>query len=187
MRKRKKWLIITIICLLLAGGIGFGIYKWVKYYKTYHIDASTWFFVEVNYYDQMTQIADHVDTTTSLYINGNLDESAYLDQMQVIQQEMVLFYSSRKQVKDKYTIDLDSYTISNKAGVESAERCYGYVENLINDCIKNSADKEKLTYLYMTYMDRLYEEVSIFQTCLSAELYGTEEEQQKQTEVQTEE
>lgn len=179
--KRRKIILILVLSLLLAAGIAFGIVKWIRYYNQYHINADEWFAAEFFFYQEMTDVAQHVDSTTSLFLNENLDESAYLEQMQVIRQEMNVFLYQHDEKKKLYKVDVNSYTLANKAGIEAAENCYQLLTNLIDDCIANAGDKDRLIYLYLSYKDRVCEEVEIFDACVTKVLLvpneqGTTEE-----------
>ena len=166
---RNKSRVIKILAILVLAGLLIlgGLWGFFKYkdYKARYLTANEWFINETGYMRGMEELCEQMDTTVSMYINKNLDEEAYLSQMQVINGELQVFFADRKEAREYYNIDVDTYDYVNKAGVESAEKTYDIMKRLVSDCITYSSDRDKLSYLYLAYMEELKDELAYYSVC----------------------
>ncbi len=166
--KIRKILLISMACLLVFIIAAESYWSW----QSKHIDADDWLVFETNYIYNARDLSEQLDFTVSLYLNNNIDEEAYLTQMEVIQKEYALFIADREETKEKVKIRPETYSYENKLGIESCERSYDLLGKLINDCVNRQiySDKEKLGYVYLAYGEELANELAVVQACLSIEL-----------------
>ena len=166
-RKIRKISRIVLLILILIF-IGVTIYEVSTVNK---ITATEWFRYETGYLYDARDLTAQLDSTVSMYINGNIDENAYLLQLDTIEKEYYLFIAERNEKHDYYDIKLDTYNYANKAGPEAAVRSYAVIESLIKDCKNpnNYLDKGKLSYIYTAYTEQLLDELVVVQECITAE------------------
>ncbi len=180
--RAKKIIIRILLILIVLGAAGFFIFRWYQKKQETELTAKEWFYFEVVYLDDMKNLTEQLDVTVSMYLNGNIDEEAYIEQMDMIKSEYVLFIATRDKDKETYHIKPETYDYANKAGPEAAERSYEIVGNLMDDCVNPSIykDKDKLTYVYLAYTDSLINELATVQSCITAEFYDelTSEEEE---------
>lgn len=169
---KRKWRKISGIILLII----LLIFILITVYEAFTVNkitAKEWFKYETGYLYDARDLTAQLDSTVAMYINGNIDESSYLLQLDTIEKEYYLFITERNDKYEYYDIRLDTYDYANKAGPEAAVRSYEIIEKLINDCKNpnNYIDKGKLSYIYTAYTEQLLDELVTVQQCITAEFH----------------
>ena len=164
----RKRVIIPLIILIILGSIGFSIYR---YYKT-TITGEERFYCDIYLMNNMNDIAEQLDTTVILYYKGNIDEEAYLTQMQMIDDEMLLFMSGVNKINEKANIRVGTHTLASKIGTDDADHIYHKVDNLVDYCMMPEyySDKDKLVYMYIAQKEQLKDDITEFYECVNAEV-----------------
>ena len=130
----RKRVIIPLIIILIASSIGIYVYR---YYKN-SITGEDRFLCEMMFMDELAEITEQLDTTISLYYNGNLNEDAYITQMQMIDDEMLIFMDRKKKFDDNVVVRLNTNTLASKKGTEAAHNIFNTFDGLVDSCMNET-------------------------------------------------
>ncbi len=168
----RKIIIISIPLLIIV--FSFIFISGKRADKKQKITGEEWFDMQSAFMEDISEIADHMDTTVTLYYNGNLSEEAYLEQMKMVKQEMVLFIASYEKTKDSVEVKLGTHKLGSKIGCDSAEKSYYFLKDMIDYCMMQeySSDKEKLIYMYLAKNNELRNILYNYSAAYTA-LYGS--------------
>lgn len=166
----KKKIIIIIVLLLLIIGTALYIFV-IKPYLDSRITGQERFNYELVFMDQIEEVSEQMDTTIILYYQGSIDESAYLNQMNMIDNEMVLFYKQYNEFEENVNVIIGTHTVASKTGLDSAKNTYKLIDDLVDYSLmeSNYKDKDKLMYLYLAQRDKIAYQLNIYNECLGAE------------------
>lgn len=161
MRKEVKLLLKILIPLVIVELlIGFIWYNFIRK-DPYELNGTQMFTASMDYFYSAQDIADQMDTTVSLYLNENIDEEAYILQMTAIRQQMNYLLKDYHEFKETYHVEIGSYSYTTKAGTEAVDQIINMLSNLIGNCLTESGDKTRLSYIYLAFIDDMIEPMAI--------------------------
>ncbi len=165
----KKKIIIISVILLIAVITVFTIIK-IKQKKEREITGEEMFIAETGFMNNIKNVSEQLDMTVSLYLNGNINTEAYLQQMNMVKQQMILFLAEYREFNEYFEVKLGSHTLGSKIGCESAENSYYMLSDLIDYCMMEEyySDKEKLSYMYIAQEKEISKELYNYKAELAA-------------------
>lgn len=168
----KKALIIIIPIILIAAGIG--IYRLTDK----RVSAQYWLASQYEYLYPAEELADSLDDVVTMYINGNLDMDGYYTQMTTIYDEMSILLQSYEEGEKENAIITGTHNDNTKAGTKAVKDGLNELSKLVNDCMTDYENKEKLAYTYLAYIQSIN---GYFETYINA--YNNEFEEDIEEEL----
>lgn len=138
------------------------------------ITGKEWFQEQESYIDNLKIYAKNLDDIYSLYISGSIDESDFLEHMEVFQKQLSLLELEYQQKQKQHPVRIGSHTYYTKIGCESVEECFDVFDRIIKMSTSKTyySDKEKMAYAYIAFSDQLTEQVAGYE---AAELFVKKE------------
>lgn len=155
MKKSSK--IITVISVFF---VALTVLMTILTCKTHTVTGMMWFEEQGFYVGNVKDFSLSLDNITSLYINGNISETDYYNHLCVLKAEYNLMLLAYDNAKKQYPVKTGTHDYYTKLGCESVEQSMYIVSGLIDACMQNRSDKDKLIYTYLAYSQELSTEFS---------------------------
>lgn len=143
---RKRILIFVVVAVCAVTGFSVGKYFWNESKKMTGVE---WFAKQEKYVKEMETYADSMDDIMTLYLNGSITEEDFQNHLSVLNDELTIMQGIYKKDKKAHPVKTGTHSYATKKGCQAVEKCYPAFRDLIQMALKNSGDKNALTYKYI--------------------------------------
>lgn len=137
-----------------------------------YITGEEWFAMQEEYINQFETFSDDMDSITALYINGDLDQEAFLSHMELFEKELDSMQTAYKKAEEENPVRTGTHTYYTKLGCDAVSECYDIFRDLIHMEMENYVNTEELGYTYIAYQQKFIDSMSDY---MSAEYFITGE------------
>lgn len=159
---KKHKILYTLVLLIIAGILIVSCIILMPKKLT----GEQWFVEQSKYMSSMQSISTSLDNIVSLYLNSNINENDYIDNMRVIKQEMDILNKSYSEDEEKTPVKVGTHTYDSKSGVEAVQNMMKQLTLLIDNCLDPAVyqDKDNLSYSYIAYTMSISAHANAYQT-----------------------
>lgn len=94
------------------------------------ITGGQWYAMQEEYITQFETFSDDIDSITALYLNGDLDQEAFLSHMELFDKELDAMQAAYEQAEEETPVRTGTHTYYTKMGCDAVESCYGMPQAL---------------------------------------------------------
>ena len=158
MRTKKKFSIVLCIVVVIL------LIVCLSKLLDKRITGEEWFNQQHEYIESMGTVATSLDNVVSLYINGNISETDYINHVLIIQEEINIISVTYKSYKKEHPVKVGTHSYDTKAGCEATQDCINQMSSLIENCLNPEIyqDKDRLSYVYLAYNQPILDFLSIY-------------------------
>lgn len=154
MPKNLKILLVILIPVMIVAILSIGILPSLLK-NARGRDGKEWFQKQEEYLDLFTVYSQSVDYIYSAYIAGVSSEDAFLEDLDVLEQELRMIQASYDKDLAESPVregTMDYYMVQGCDGVYA---CFGSFRRMLEDTRKVSSDLAQVYYLYIAYADEI--------------------------------